>query len=71
MPYERLHDMFTDPVCGATVRDPGAPTAEHYNTRFHFCSDACRRRFLADPDKYAAAVNTQPWFYSAANRRES
>lgn len=71
MPHEQLHEMYTDPVCGQTVRDAGAPTAVHYNTRFHFCSAACRRRFIDDPDTYAVEVNSQPWFYSAANRRDN
>lgn len=70
MPQEKLHEMYTDPVCGETVHDERAPTAVHYNTRFHFCSHKCQEKFIGDPDRYAAAVNTQPWFYTGANRPE-
>nr|WP_295467904.1 heavy metal translocating P-type ATPase [Mesorhizobium sp.] len=45
-----------DPVCGMTV-DPsaGKPTAEHRGHAYHFCSERCRSKFLADPDTYLTA----------------
>ncbi|TFF17688.1 heavy metal translocating P-type ATPase [Jiella endophytica] len=45
-----------DPVCGMTV-DPqaGKPTAEHDGRMVHFCSDGCRKKFLADPAAYLTA----------------
>ncbi len=45
-----------DPVCGMTV-DPsaGKPTAEHRGHSYHFCSERCRSKFLADPDAYLTA----------------
>jgi YHS domain-containing protein len=70
MPLDTYHDMFTDPVCGATVHDATAPTAVHYNTRFHFCSEECQHKFVADPDNFAVEVNTQPWFYTEANKKQ-
>jgi P-type Cu+ transporter len=45
-----------DPVCGMTV-DPaaGKPTHVHEGTPFHFCSEGCRSKFAADPDRYLKA----------------
>ena len=42
-----------DPVCGMTV-DPHAkgPSAEHEGQIYHFCSDGCRIKFVADPERY-------------------
>jgi len=40
----------TDPVCGMTVDvAAAAATAQHEGRTYHFCGEACRRRFLADP----------------------
>lgn len=46
----------TDPVCGMTV-DPAttAHHARHDGSDYHFCSDGCRRTFIADPQRYLAA----------------
>ncbi|HET8731054.1 MAG TPA: heavy metal translocating P-type ATPase [Moraxellaceae bacterium] len=43
---------FKDPVCGMSV---GATTltAEHDGTVYHFCSEKCRRKFLAAPGQFA------------------
>jgi len=42
-----------DPVCGMDV-DPAttAHHARHDGSDYHFCSDGCRRRFSADPQRY-------------------
>jgi len=42
-----------DPVCGMMV-DPAAdkPTAEHGGQLYHFCSEHCRSKFVAEPAKY-------------------
>src|ERR1700691_1179864 len=42
-----------DPVCGMVV-DPATSKhrAEHDGARYHFCSAACRAKFLAEPAKY-------------------
>lgn len=46
-------DRATDPVCGMAV-DP--ETTSHHavvaGTRYHFCSESCRARFVADPGHY-------------------
>ena len=43
-----------DVVCGMQVRSSGAPAeATHDAKRFYFCSDRCRERFEADPERFA------------------
>jgi len=46
-------DWVRDPVCNMAV-DGWTSTifADRDGTRFHFCSDRCRDRFLAAPEKY-------------------
>jgi Cu+-exporting ATPase len=42
-----------DPVCGMFVAGP--LFVLHANIRYHFCSERCRQKFLADPARYLAA----------------
>ena len=50
----------TDPVCGMKVRlDVGKPTHTWDGKDFHFCSENCHDRFVADP-----------YFYASGNRRK-
>ena len=50
----------TDPVCGMTVRlDAGKPSHEWGGEEFHFCSEKCHDRFVADP-----------YFYVSGNSRK-
>ncbi len=45
-----------DPVCGMTVDlSAGKPTYEYHGTTYHFCSNGCREKFAADPERYLAA----------------
>jgi Cu(I)/Ag(I) efflux system membrane fusion protein len=51
--------MASDPVCGMEV-DPeearaAGRTATHGKDEFFFCSDGCRRKFAADPSRFAKA----------------
>ncbi|MER8369329.1 heavy metal translocating P-type ATPase [Mesorhizobium sp. M0991] len=50
--------VIRDPVCGMTV-DPaaGKPTAGHGGHRYHFCSESCRSKFVAEPQKYLTATD--------------
>ncbi|RWX71393.1 heavy metal translocating P-type ATPase, partial [Mesorhizobium sp. M2A.F.Ca.ET.039.01.1.1] len=50
--------VIRDPVCGMTV-DPaaGKPTAEHGGRTFHFCSERCRMKFVAEPESYLTATD--------------
>src|SRR5262249_27788684 len=45
-----------DPVCGMRVgpKKP-APRRNHRGRDYFFCSDGCRSKFAADPEKYLAA----------------
>lgn len=44
-----------DPVCGMAIAGlPAAPHAEFAGERYRFCSETCRARFDADPERYAA-----------------
>ncbi|KAA2317266.1 heavy metal translocating P-type ATPase [Pseudooceanicola sediminis] len=53
---ETPQNILRDPVCGMTV-DPtkGKPEAELDGRHYHFCSDGCRTKFLADPEAYRTA----------------
>lgn len=46
-----------DPVCGMTL-DPAdaAGTSQYAGRTIHFCSAGCKRKFDAEPAKYAAKV---------------
>jgi P-type Cu+ transporter len=48
-----VEGLVTDPVCGMTV-DPAKSTRtiDHQGEIFHFCSDPCRQKFQADPERY-------------------
>ncbi|WP_027039715.1 heavy metal translocating P-type ATPase [Mesorhizobium ciceri] len=50
--------VVRDPVCGMTV-DPaaGKPTAEHDGQLYHFCSQGCRTKFVAEPEKFLTATD--------------
>ncbi len=49
--------MVVDPVCGMTIDPATAAAREVFDGEpVYFCSDGCRRRFLANPGAYAAAV---------------
>lgn len=45
-----------DPVCGMSV-DPAATAhhEHHQGTEYHFCSERCRERFIAEPQKYSSS----------------
>ena len=53
--------MAKDPVCGMTVAlDAGKPSLDHDGTTYHFCSQKCRDRFLADPGRYISGTRKNP-----------
>jgi len=39
-----------DPICGMTVDETTALSAEHDGKMFYFCCDHCRQTFLSAPD---------------------
>ncbi len=44
----------TDPVCGMQVATTSDRHTDRHGTRFYFCSDGCRARFVEDPQRYLA-----------------
>jgi Cu+-exporting ATPase len=50
---ESAAHMATDPVCGMKV-DIGArgPSFDHRGETYYFCSQGCRTKFAADPERY-------------------
>ena len=49
-------DYVLDPVCGMQVRVDDAPASASFGgVRYRFCSDRCRERFLAEPERFAAS----------------
>src|ERR1035437_5773955 len=40
--------MATDPICGMTVDEATALRAERDGQTFYFCSEHCRKKFLAE-----------------------
>ena len=53
-----------DPVCGMHVdaEEAGAAgrTAKHGDHVFHFCSNSCKKQFVADPSRYAKPPVAKP-----------
>ncbi|HMM13591.1 MAG TPA: heavy metal translocating P-type ATPase [Parvibaculum sp.] len=50
-----------DPVCGMTVGPASAEfSARHEGETYYFCSDACRKKFIADPAKYLHPQEAAP-----------
>jgi xanthine dehydrogenase accessory factor len=54
-PHDRRAEAV-DPICGMTVTLAGARfQAEHAGRTWYFCNSRCREKFLASPERYAAA----------------
>ena len=50
--------IVKDPVCGMTVRlNAGKPSHQWNEKEFHFCSEKCHEKFVADPYFYASGNN--------------
>lgn len=50
--------VVRDPVCGMNVNPAaGKPSVEHGGRLFHFCSENCRTKFVAEPEKYLTATD--------------
>ena len=51
--------IMRDPVCGMTVRPNQGRLLQHGNVAVEFCSEYCRQKFAADPERYlAGAIRT-------------
>lgn len=50
-----------DPVCGMTVDPLVSPHhADHAGIAIHFCSAACKAKFIADPARYLTEAPIAP-----------
>lgn len=45
--------MKTDPVCGMKVDENEADSLEFRGKEYYFCSEGCRHKFEAQPERYA------------------
>ena len=54
-------ERVKDPVCGMEV-DPATSRHrhDHAGTTYHFCSDGCRTKFVADPARTLAPAKAEP-----------
>ena len=49
-----------DPVCGMTVdRHAGKPTSTYAGHLYYFCSEGCKAKFDAEPDRFVDATGRQ------------
>lgn len=45
----------TDPVCGMQLLpDKAASSVDHKGQTYYFCTDACRKQFEAEPERYVS-----------------
>jgi len=52
-PPEPSGQIAIDPVCGMKVNmRAGKPTAAYHGHTYYFCSEGCRTKFTADPERY-------------------
>ncbi|MFD1985254.1 heavy metal translocating P-type ATPase [Mesorhizobium newzealandense] len=50
--------VVRDPVCGMVVAPAASkPTAERDGHLYHFCSEGCRAKFVAEPEKFLTATD--------------
>jgi Cu+-exporting ATPase len=56
--------MASDPVCGVRIDEAECWGIVRFEGRtFHFCSELCKARFDADPERYAlgsGSLDTRP-----------
>ena len=45
--------MTKDPVCGMTVDDKSPNRSTHAGQTYLFCSESCKTKFDAEPERYA------------------
>jgi len=59
-PPQTGSETASDPVCGMSV-DPaaGKPNHPHDGTTYHFCSQGCHDKFVADPEFYLTGRHKQ------------
>ena len=50
---QRSAETLHDPVCGMEVKPDTPWKAEYAGQEWYFCSESCRTKFQAEPDRYA------------------
>ncbi len=56
---EPLPSILRDPVCGMTVASDSPHRFNHKGQEYLFCSQGCRAKFAAEPDKYLHSNEAQ------------
>ena len=51
-----MSGITRDPVCGMTVRPSQGPMVRHGSVVVEFCSEYCKQKFLADPERFLAGT---------------
>ena len=52
---EECCTLARDPVCKMDVDEKAAPArADYEGDQYYFCSEDCKRRFIADPERYVS-----------------
>jgi len=52
--HHHAEDSTVDPVCGMKVKKSEAKATYEYDGRtYYFCMEACKEKFVKDPEKYA------------------
>jgi adenylate cyclase len=54
-----VYEPDRDPVCGMAVGDDAAARMRYQDVEYTFCSPACLRLFLEDPERYSATVSRE------------
>ena len=61
--------MPIDPVCHMTVEpETAAASTEYQGETYYFCAEACRDRFVSQPEKYVGSAQGQPSSQSAQSQ---
>jgi len=61
MTAENNDEYDVDPVCQMKVSKVGkVPPFMFHSHAYHFCADACREAFMADPEKYLKSKPAKP-----------
>jgi starch phosphorylase len=63
-----MNDVWKDPVCGMTVLAEKGLATLYGGQTVHFCSEYCRNKFLAQPERHFAAL-VSPSFDEAKEHR--
>ena len=65
--HEKTGSALIDPVCGMQVAADSEHRHVHADTEYLFCSDLCRDKFVATPEKYLHPEEQKPVAETAAS----